>query len=1497
MTNNVGGGGIAEWNEDELQTHAEVPHGEPDEAGEFDDGDAELLAELEIDSVFRNGAGKYQVESVDSEISGQSDGRYMSREDSQKLLPAPFRNSPEGKMLFNYIRRPSTDITQIRQRQRLIDLLRDPVRLPKLLEMRMGCYEIDHGIGTLLSYTEDDWGNKTSVLSAYRQGKGSAAQMGAVAVRKIMTGKECLGSLIVMLREFQNPFMDQVTEKLERLRTALDPISPSYLKSGDSGFRIVRTLGRLQGNFQKNFLPVAMFMEFANVSMLENFARASFDPTQALEYKGGWNLYREREAERDWNDKPKGKAQVVNDSPKEHPLVVYTGSNMSGKSFELKKVFYMQLLAQSFGYAPCEEGNFEMYDSFHYLDRAATDTSRDLSAFGKEIMDWKKAIADFGERPFICCDEGFSTTSPQDQYRLLTAVDLFLRGKRARVFLATHNEAFILRNVSNQNVGLYHLKTNVDAAGKVEYHHELLAGPSDSMALQVAKSLGLPDEVLQMAERYLAGEFPSAQVERKPQCRKLRKYSEGEREKLKGGTKMYYDLFPGGRGKNTMLQLFSEDKDFQSKFGGSSVHTGAPSLNHRALRPFMSIESSRNHSIHDFLFHLEAPSAEAAYERQQLFSALASRADFHEMHERDMNFQYTIYFLRDVLGSAVDYTRFNLVLAKYGHDRWRSYEQADEFFAFLELNEALLGDAFPLGDDLARMRELMGAGEKYQQEAEYRTLTDIQHAEMQVLNEPFDASMQEVTSRVIENFGKKYSEKYPDHPLPDAPYTLSNLKHFCVWLGDNYYIDHEGRDTTGYADMMQLRDYFKGNIIRPIEKNETFEEDFLRIAAQYSEKDSEKWQGKVTQGRVKALFHTLSRDDDFRYSVEAQTLQRILSTLTNHQHYLSLVSLDGKAMDYHALQESISDFMRETQKRVSSIPAVSLFNDGIDMDHIRPFVMRIIDPLISRMQQDVHAERLEQKEIFAMSLKTLFHEQDAVKSYLDWMRSFDSVYMQQIANTFEEAMPRLWQGFEWGDLSKKPFVMPRSGKAMVDLLKKHYLKGLEDRHAELCTLEQNETGILALGHGYYKPNHFDTLSPKYPYEYYTLAEECLAGKRTWNQNRDFSPEYATIFVQWAMTEKYGLDGARRAQEFTQAHGGGYIRDLDMYMRQFFSKEFPDKVQILEKFSEMRKRRNALGEKAEAHRAKYNIRFQDDKVHLDTQGGRISGLRAALDQAIKKNIEVQIGKVKFPNASYQSQDVFGTLYDLSSSVSALVIMAEMIRTQGHVPVKFNTTGEVRMDGAWNLSRPKSNQVASGVEFSGEERVKLINGANMSGKTFWLKKSVFALQWAMATGYAPAEFATMPLLDRVIYLDRVRAKSDNNLSAFGNEITFWNDYLKLITRDEGAATISFLDEIFSTTSPKYQAALGAALLAYASQHGSYSALASHHHEMIDRFVASHPAEAAPYHFSGHTVLAEDGGVKLVPDYHLQRGHVGSQALEVARSLGFSEEILKIAELMYG
>ncbi len=1434
----------------------------------------DILHDVTLETLFRTSQpASYHVHSADVELGGKGPER-----GDTSSTPDSLKGYLHGADIFDFIRTPSVDISQISKRQALIDLLRIQPHLRQLVQFKDTSANILQGIAIFFQLTSDYSGHQMTVLQAYRMGTQDAED----ALEALRLGVEGLPKFVVQLRDIGHPFFDTLAIRFQTLQIVVDKLTPDFIKKDSDA---ENTLSHVSEVLSPLLSKVGTFLDFADIAKTYDFSRATFDSTRSLEFSDGWNFSRAK------------KGQVTNDSPRENPFTVYTGSNMSGKSFELKKQFYMQLLAQSFGHAPCREGNFELYDSFHYLDRAATDSSQDLSAFGREIMDWIQAIAEFQKKPFVCCDEGFSTTSPEDQYRILVAVDLYLRQRGARFFLATHNETFISRLSGDQSVGLYHLHTFLTADKKVTYTHKLQPGYGDSMALDVARDMGLPQPIIDGALAYLQGGFPQILCDRAASFPPILSYSPEERERLKQAEAKFHLLFPEHRDEKSVLHLFSEDAEFRQmqaiSLCGAEREDGH--LDWRTINNCFG-------AIHQFVLNTPRLTSQETMERQRLFSLLAESEGFGFMVDSEYAVRDTLEFFARALRNSDGFVRFNLELNPFGkHDR--DANNRDDLISYLEFNAFLLGDAFPFQQELDAYKKLL------QEEQELKDI--LQKRDISESGRYGNDTMEAVVTHphVLEALNALYpiySQGYEEFlRAKDPALTITSnditrptprfLHSFASWLEHKHYLDF-WHDSVLENHKNALLKGIPGKL--PV-CSDSDTRTFLEIASRYEEKNAEQWGGVVCPGRIKALCNTIESHASYfehkQNQDDCEILSAIFSDVTLINGFMPVALLSGRTICEKSLSTEIIGEATRLQALLHALPPCSLFD--YDLDTLRPYLESLLKPRIKSAQKH-HPDDgpMPREEAFAVGLHLLLHSQDAIEQYLSSLRAFDSVHLRQIANTLQSGFSKQFmskkdelQGrIKYSHVPKD--ILLRSGKKLRDMIASVYLKdGSDVLQAEFRLFEQEYAEIVRRGSGIIRDGNHSSFCERY---YNDLKR--LQGFSGPFSGDNFS--HLHELVEWFLFQKHGSGYRVNFDEKVYARGENFVYHRDRFMNEVVAVN----SDILAKFMKIGTDLAALGKKLEAFRVKHAIEFRahkyderrgsnhpvrNDVAYQNTLGGDIGYLRGHVDSTIVHNV-LSLGE----SSHFGAEDLRKNLRQTTS----LFLMGLMIKLQKQTPVKFNTTGEITMNGAWSLKRSQGEQTMSDVRFDDPERVKLINGANMSGKTFWLKKATVGLLWSLSTGYAPAQSATMPLVDQVIYLDRVLAKHSNNLSAFGNEITFWKDFLALIEAKKGGVTVALLDEIFSTTSPRYQAALASGILASITEKGTRTAVALHNHEMIDRFTQAHPEIAVPHYFSGHAEKSE-GAMRLIADYQMKMGHVTSQAIGVARTLGFPEEILNIAEMI--
>ncbi len=277
----------------------------------------------------------------------------------------------------------------------------------------------------------------------------------------------------------------------------------------------------------------------------------SSDSTQPFGYTGGWNLEEPRDR------------QTNNDSPEDSPITILSGANTSGKSYTMKSDFLIRVAAQSLGFAPVQNANLPQFESFVFLDRATTDPENDLSAFMREIENWKFVLKDVGARTRLYVDEGYSTTSPHDQSNLLLATADYVQTRGGSAMLATHNDLLLDAAEKNPNMQVYNLQTEVGADGELMRHFRLQPGRSESLSYAVARAKQFPQSALARANEYLQTGRVEPAVARDTEYPKIVGKTPEQRDQEKQVADTLKQLFPT-EPTDPVFQLFSLDREMKS---------------------------------------------------------------------------------------------------------------------------------------------------------------------------------------------------------------------------------------------------------------------------------------------------------------------------------------------------------------------------------------------------------------------------------------------------------------------------------------------------------------------------------------------------------------------------------------------------------------------------------------------------------------------------------------------------------------------------------------------------------------------------------------------------------------------------------------------------------------------------------------------------------------------------------------------------------------------
>lgn len=237
----------------------------------------------------------------------------------------------------------------------------------------------------------------------------------------------------------------------------------------------------------------------------------------------------------------------------------------------------------------------------------------------------------------------------------------------------------------------------------------------------------------------------------------------------------------------------------------------------------------------------------------------------------------------------------------------------------------------------------------------------------------------------------------------------------------------------------------------------------------------------------------------------------------------------------------------------------------------------------------------------------------------------------------------------------------------------------------------------------------------------------------------------------------------------------------------------------------------------------------------------------------------------------------------ATLDVLVSLAEVAAKYGYSRPEIDERSGIEIENGRHpvVERAQESFVPNGAELTSEERLAVLTGPNMSGKSTYMRQVALIVILAQIGSFVPASAARIGIVDRVF--TRVGASDD----IAGGRSTFMVEMSELATILRGATerSLVLLDEVGRGTSTADGLAIARAITEYVHDEvGAMTLFATHHHELTE--LADELSGAFNLHFAA---TQEDDGVTFRHD--VSRGAAtASYGIEVARAAGVPDRVVE-------
>lgn len=185
--------------------------------------------------------------------------------------------------------------------------------------------------------------------------------------------------------------------------------------------------------------------------------------------------------------------------------VVISGPNAGGKTVTIKTIGLFALLNQYCGYVPAQEGSsLPIFDDVYTDIGDEQSIEQELSTFSGHMKQIAHILSHMTERSLVILDELGSGTDPVEGSAIARAALEYCLQKAALTLVTSHHG--VLKQFAYAKVEVINASMEFNEDSHLPTFRIIQGLPGESHALDTARLMKLPEQVLAMAEQYLGSE-------------------------------------------------------------------------------------------------------------------------------------------------------------------------------------------------------------------------------------------------------------------------------------------------------------------------------------------------------------------------------------------------------------------------------------------------------------------------------------------------------------------------------------------------------------------------------------------------------------------------------------------------------------------------------------------------------------------------------------------------------------------------------------------------------------------------------------------------------------------------------------------------------------------------------------------------------------------------------------------------------------------------------